>query len=394
MEISVEKKEAISFLSDISKFLTPTYLGIGCVGLVRSWNDADFIQLDAVFQWVPGTAMPMLIQHLVFTLSLIGISLLVFASVYHLTRVYRYIRFITPVSARRLYVIFSLLFAGSSTAVGLLAPYIAMSKLMLYHEFAHSWIIQTIDVVSMSLLGLSFLVLGLSVYAVGRQWWEGRGFGRVFILFLLLTISLPIYPLGMMVASLTLLLAKVFVARAVAGETVAVRIRAGAIVVGVLLCIIIILSVASSVAIQGTQLVYSLPVCPNQIPVNLVHIPIEDSSKRVMDFILVIANPAKKELVVSYPAISLTIDGVKQSPIPMDIPYFSTDTYSIQLLYCNNCGQHLAPHTTSLYMYRVEFIEKKPTTVTLEFEAVIGVSRKGYIYVCGRYVENNLLVVN
>ncbi|MEM4028125.1 MAG: hypothetical protein QXU51_06950 [Desulfurococcus sp.] len=244
--VDAEKEEVITFLKDISKFLTPAYLGIGRVGLVRAWSDVDFIQLNAVFSWLCRAAVLTLVRYLVLTLSLTGIDLLVFASVYYLAKVYRYLKFVTPISARRLYTPFSLVFAGSSTMVGMLAPYVVMSKLESHRVDLGA--VRTADTVSLSLLGLSFATLGFLLYAIGRRWWEGKGFERFCTLLCLLAVSLPVYPLGLVVTPPTLLLVRGLITRAVNGGTPMSRKVSGSSVVRMLLCSVITLgnSVVSS----------------------------------------------------------------------------------------------------------------------------------------------------
>ncbi|MEM1695147.1 MAG: hypothetical protein QXU26_01485 [Thermofilaceae archaeon] len=389
--VDAEKKEVMTFLSDISRFLTSAYIGIGCAGLVRAWSDTDFVQLDALFSGMLGAATLTLVRYLALALSLVGIGLLVFASIYYLARVYRYLRFVTPVTARRLYVPFSLIFAGSSTMVGMLAPHIALSKLESHR--INFGLFQIASTISLTLLGLSFATLGILLYAVGRRWWEDKEFKKICALLCLLAASLPIYPLGMVIAPSALLLVKGLVTSAVNRGAPSHHKVSGTSVVGMLLCSVITLGMVSSVVIQSSPLIHYLPVCPSRISVSAVQLPVEDGDRKNVDFLLLVANPTEKTLIIDYATISLTINGFKHQPIPMNIPYFSTDTYSIYLLYCVNCALHLAPHTASIYMYRVEIVGEEPTTLALGLDAVVGVQRKDYVYMCGRYVEDNLVVL-
>lgn len=384
----IEKNESIKFLNDISRYLIPTYLGIGCIGLVRVWSDTDFVELDTIFSGMFGAATLTITRYLVLALSLTGISLLIYASIY-LTRIYRYLRFVTPVTARRLYIPFSFIFAGSSTMVGMLAPYIAVSRLEFYSIDLE--LFQTVSTISLTLLALSFTILGILLYVVGRKWLEGRDFKKICILLCLLAVSLLIYPLGMVITPPALLLVKGFVASTVNRDASSRYKVSSTKLVEIFFCSIITLGIISSVIIQNSLLIYSLPVCPSRISVSVL--PVE-KSRRNVDFLLMIANPAEKTLIIDSATISLTINGFKYQPIPMNITYFSTDRYSIHLLYCINCALRLSPRTSSIYMYRVEIVEEELTTLVLSLDAVVGVQRKDYVYICGRYIEDTLSVLN
>ncbi|MEM4788117.1 MAG: hypothetical protein QXV28_09085 [Ignisphaera sp.] len=384
----IEKNESITFLSDISRYLIPTYLGIGCIGLVRVWSDTDFVELDTIFSGMFGAATLTITRYFVLALSLTGIGLLIYASIY-LTRIYRYLRFVTPVTARRLYIPFSFIFAGSSTMVGMLAPYIAVSRLEFYNIDLK--LFQTVSTISLTLLALSFTILGILLYVVGRKWLEGRDFKKICILLCLLAVSLLIYPLGMVITPPALLLVKGFIASAV-NKDASPRYKVSSTkLVEIFLCSIITLGIISSVIIQNSLLIHSLPVCPSRISVSVLSV---EKSRRNVDFLIVIANPAEKTLIIDSATISLTINGFKYQPIPMNITYFSTDRYSIHLLYCNNCALRLSPRTSSIYMYRVEIVEEELTTLMLNLDAIVGVQRKDYVYICGRYIEDALSVLN
>lgn len=380
----IVKREVQLFTADVSSFLTLVAIGVGCLGVVRLWSDVDFLQLDMMFAWLLSVARMYLLRLVVLSLSLLGTFLLIFSSIYYLVRVYKYLRYITPVIVRKLYVLFSLLFAASSTMYGLFVTYISLVRLSIIH-YAPSVPLYLVDTATLLVFSISISILGLSIRVIGKYWRESRALRTSMLLFLTALLLLA-YPYGMSVSPFTFLLSKSFLSNSPRIEYIT---RNTLFVLAV--CTIFSIGMMSSLALQHNPiLMYRLPVCPKQIYVDVVQMP-GGSDDGYVQFILVITNPSEYQLNMDNATLILTI-GNSNLSISLHEYHSLRDEYSLHLLYCDNCGTNLTPRVPSMYVYRVNISKGFPSHITVDFEAFISINREGHIYTCGKYSKTFLLL--
>lgn len=378
MAQDAERRETIRLAEDLTRFIVPVSLATGLISLVLAWKASDFIMVDELFHLVFGREriQPLVIANT--SLAFAGLAIMVTSSLYYLTRIYRYLRYVTPPKLRWVYIAFSLTFSGSSTMLGLTSLYasvqVAPGSLRTVSEATFSYI----ESLAIEVFASSLVALSLCFWIIGR--YLERYAGGVRASLAILAGALAVLAggrLGLPAVPLALSASRVYLLNT-SGSGGGRRGNRRSITALCVACATVSLLAASSLAVVYTPLSRELAVCPAWLPADVVLLPTENPHE--YNLLFLISNPTKGVIHVNQTTVYIsTVGGALM--LPMFVLEHQGEQHSLRLLFCDFCDPVLPPKTTSVYMYRLE-VNGGIGDASVRIEVVPYIERKGYLYDC------------